>query len=169
MPELASELRSIVRAAAARLRALPPADAARPLAPGKWSAQQVLGHLVDSAANNHGRFVRGAAREDLCFEGYDQEAWVRAQRYERADWALLVALWESYNLHLAWVLEGLAPAALERARAAHTLDAIAWEVVPAGEPATLAYLARDYLGHLCHHLRQIDPTLAPAPRRQRGG
>jgi hypothetical protein len=26
--------------------------------PGKWSRQEILGHLIDSAANNHQRFIR---------------------------------------------------------------------------------------------------------------
>ncbi len=167
MRALPDELRDVVLRAAPRLRALTPQAAGRALAPGKWSPQQVLGHLIDSAANNHGRFVRAASRADLCFDGYDQEEWVRVQRYADADWALLVPLWEAYNLHLAWVLEGIPALELERPRERHSLADTAWEVVPADEPVALAYMARDYLGHLCHHLRQIDPELAPEPRLQR--
>ena len=51
----------------------------------KWSAKQIIGHLVDSAANNHQRFVRAQFSDDLVFPGYDQEEWVRVQRYERSD------------------------------------------------------------------------------------
>jgi hypothetical protein len=47
-----------VDAALVELRSIAEAEAARPLAPGKWSPKQVLGHLIDSAANNHQRFVR---------------------------------------------------------------------------------------------------------------
>ncbi|MEM6381002.1 MAG: DinB family protein, partial [Bacteroidota bacterium] len=39
-------------------------------APGKWSPKQLIGHLIDSASNNHQRFVRANFKDDLCFPGY---------------------------------------------------------------------------------------------------
>jgi len=39
--------------------------------------------------------------------------------------------------------------------------------VPSEEPATLEYFMRDYIGHLRHHLRQIDSALADPPKLQR--
>jgi hypothetical protein len=56
---------------------------------------------------------------------------------------------------------------LGMARSDHNLHQLAWEVVPEDEPVTLEYFMRDYVGHLKHHLRQIDPDLADAPVRQR--
>lgn len=152
---LAQALRDAVEAATPRLDALPDPDA-RP-APGKWSGKETLGHLVDSAANNHARFVRAALTDHLVFEGYDQDAWAALQRYAEADWAALVALWRGYNLHLARVIAGLPADALDRPRARHTLDRIAWQTVPASEPVTLAYFIADYIDHLRHHLAQILP------------
>src|SRR5262249_26546499 len=61
--------------AAPRLRALGEEFVNAPLGPGKWSRKQVLGHLIDSASNNHRRFVEAQRRADLDFEGYDQDAW----------------------------------------------------------------------------------------------
>ena len=164
----AEELRVTVRRAAARLRAMSPKGAARPLAPGKWSPAEVVGHLIDSASHNHQRFVKARFRDDLVFDGYDQDAWVDAQRYRSAPWNELLDLWVSFNLHLARVMESTPAEVLTRPRAAHDLDRLAWEAVPADEPVTLAYFMRDYLGHLQHHLRQIDPSLAEPPARQRG-
>jgi hypothetical protein len=44
-----------------------------------------------------------------------------------------------------------------RSHRRHNLHQIAWQVVPEGEPTTLDYLMRDYVGHLKHHLRQVLP------------
>src|SRR5687767_1320517 len=70
---------------------------------GAWCAREVLGHLVDSACNNHRRFVVGQIAPGTTLDGYDQDAWVRVQRYDAVPWADLVALWSAYNRHLAHV------------------------------------------------------------------
>ena len=144
--------------AAQRLGAVPAARAAR-LVEGGWSAAQILGHLIDSAANNHQRFVRAQFTDHLDFPGYEQEQWVRAQHYESEAWPQLLALWLAYNRHLAHVVAGIAPDVLSRPRARHSLERIAWQTVPASQPATLDYLIRDYLGHLKDHLRQLYAAL----------
>ncbi len=155
MNDIAKELIEIVEAASQRLLDLPETQREAPGSSGAWSAKQVLGHLIDSAANNHPRFVRAQFIDDLLFPGYDQEAWVQAQRYEDEAWPALVELWRAYNRHLAHVLAHIPEAALKRPRHPHTLDKIAWKTVPAGQPATLEYLARDYIGHLNAHLEQL--------------
>ena len=93
MKDVAEDLRSTVDREAARLAAMPAEKARLPIAPGKWSPQEIIGHLVDSASNNHGRFVRAQLHDDLIFPGYDQEAWVRMQDYVSSDWVALIALW----------------------------------------------------------------------------
>ena len=89
------------------------------------------------------------------FAGYNQAQWVADQRYDDEDWPALVQLWRSYNLHLAHVIAHIPDATLKQARTRHTLDAIAWQPVSAGEPATLEYLVNDYMGHLKDHLKQV--------------
>jgi hypothetical protein len=37
------------------LLALPAQATAHPRAPGKWSPREIVGHLIDSASNNHRR------------------------------------------------------------------------------------------------------------------
>lgn len=151
---VAGELRRTVEEATVRLAAVPEAEAERRPAPGKWSRKEIVGHLVDSAANNHQRFVRARFQQDLVFPGYEQDDWVGAQRYQEARWADLVALWRLYNLHLAHVIERIPREVLEKEHRRHNLDRIAWHAVRADEPATLAYFVADYLGHLRHHLAQ---------------
>jgi hypothetical protein len=72
----ASRLREAIEAAYPRLSAISDSDAAISPAPGKWSPKRVIGHLIDSASNNHQRFVRANFADDLIFAGYDQEKWV---------------------------------------------------------------------------------------------
>ena len=79
MDNPAESLRIVVDAASERLMAISEA-ATESRREGEWCAKEVMGHLIDSAANNHTRFVRAQFTDDLVFAGYDQEAWVRVQR-----------------------------------------------------------------------------------------
>src|SRR3954454_25364644 len=112
MQTAASALRERVASAAAWLRAIPEAEAALKPAPEKWSKKEILGHLIDSAANNHQRFVRAQLQDELTFPKYEQEGWARCQDYASADWPLLIELWSAYNRHLALVVERIPPAKL---------------------------------------------------------
>jgi hypothetical protein len=155
MPDIGAELRDAVDRAAPLLLTLDDEVSRRPRAPGKWSPRQIIGHLIDSACNNHGRFVRAQLQDDLVFPGYEQDAWVAVQRYQDVPWAELVALWAAYNRHIARIMSAALESELTRSRARHSLDAIAWQPVPVNRPATLAYFMRDYIGHLHHHLKQV--------------
>ena len=84
-----------IQEAEKQLLAIPEEAAAAGLR--KWSSKQIVGHLIDSAANNHLRFVRAQTINDLMCPGYDQEAWVDAQRYDEESWTNLVQLWSAYN------------------------------------------------------------------------
>src|SRR5580765_1589333 len=96
--------RHVVAAAKPRLAAISDSQAAVPRGQGKWSAKEIVGHLIDSASNNHQRFVRAQFTDDLVCAGYDQDSWVASQRYQSAPWDDLLALWVHFNLHLAPVM-----------------------------------------------------------------
>ncbi len=149
-----AEFRRTIDRAAERLGTFCDSEAGHPTAPGKWSKKEIVGHLIDSAANNHGRFVRAQLQEDLVFPGYDQDAWVRVQRYRDRPWSDLVALWRAYNRHIACVMESADPELVDRVRTSHNLDELAWQAVQRTEPTTLDYFMRNYVAHLEHHLRQ---------------
>ena len=74
-------LLQVVDEAASRMMSIPEEQTGLRPAPGKWSRKEILGHLIDSAVNNQARFVRAQLQDDLVFDGYDQDAWVRVQRY----------------------------------------------------------------------------------------
>jgi hypothetical protein len=155
LQEFLGDFRSTVVNATERLRAISAEESARKSSPDKWSIKEVLGHLIDSAANNHQRFVRAQFTDDLVFPGYEQEKWVSAQKYNDEPWSDMVQLWNSYNLHLAHVIGAIPEATLMRARIRHNLDQIALNPVDTNDPTTLDYFVRDYLVHMKHHLDQI--------------
>lgn len=153
--EIAAHLCERVERAARVLRALPEDQAALRPAPGKWSRKEILGHLVDSASNNHQRFVRARFQDELVFPGYEQDEWVAAQRWQERPWSEIVELWRLLNLHLAHVI-GTTPRELaERVHTRHNLHLRAWKKIAEGAPATLAWFMEDYVGHLEHHLDQV--------------
>jgi len=153
-PTFLADFRQTVDQAVDRLLAFSDDEAASRPAPGKWSRKEIIGHLIDSASNNHGRFVRAQLQDDLIFAGYDQEAWVRTQRYQDRPWTDLVRLWQSFNHHIAAVMDAADPHAVTRPRARHNLDQLAWQSVSAMQSTTLGYFMGDYVDHLKHHLRQ---------------
>ncbi|MCC7013049.1 MAG: DinB family protein [Planctomycetes bacterium] len=154
MHTTAERLRRAVDASLPRWLALTEEQAAEPLAPGKWSRKELLGHLIDSASNNLQRFVRAHFQSDLVFAGYAQDEWIRVQHYGERPLDELVTLWRALNAHIAHVIEHTPLEITERSRLEHNFHQIAWRRVPSGAPATLGYFHADYVGHLEHHLRQ---------------
>jgi DinB family protein len=155
LDDFLGDFRSTVVNATEQLRAISAEQSAQRAAPGRWSIKEVLGHLIDSAANNHQRFVRAQFSDDLVFPGYEQEKWVDAQKYNEESWSDVIQLWSSYNLHLLHVISVIPEATLMRARIRHNLDQIALHPVDQNDPTTLDYFVRDYLVHMKHHLDQI--------------
>ncbi len=123
---------------------------------GEWSAKEVVGHLIDSASNNHQRFVRLQLVDGLDFPDYgaDNEAWVRLQRYRERPWPELLALWRAFNVHLAHVMRSVDPDCLENL----------W-VIDADGSISLHAMMVDYVRHLELHLNQIEAALFAAQRR----
>jgi uncharacterized damage-inducible protein DinB len=155
MPPCAIDLANAIDQALPGLRAVADDASGRRPAPGKWSPREIIGHLIDSASNNHQRFVRASFQDDLVFAGYDQDTWVALQQYQDARWEDLLTLWASFNRHLARVMAVTPTEIRRREHRSHNFDRIAMRPVAAGSPATLEYFMEDYVLHLHHHLRQI--------------
>lgn len=143
-PAIATDLGRTVAQAKPMLAKLTNADTSTRPAPKKWSKKEILGHLLDSASNNHQRFVRASLQGELTFPGYDQDKLVDLQNFSEVEWSFLVDFWASYNRFLAHVLSVL-PASAAKITCHIGNNA----------PATLEFIAEDYVAHLKHHLNQI--------------
>ena len=141
---IASDLEKTVTEVRPLLEKVTDQEASQRPQAGKWSKKEILGHLLDSASNNHQRFVRAALQRELTFPGYSQDALVELQRFIEMEWEFLISFWVSYNLFLAKVLSALPPGA-----------AAVQCSIGKNPPATLEWIAQDYVAHLKHHLNQI--------------
>lgn len=155
MKSFLDDFRQTVERAAARLLEIPEAQSEQPRAEGKWSPKQVIGHLIDSAANNHQRFVRAQFTDELIFPGYAQEDWIRVQHYQEEGWQDLVQLWKSYNQHMAHLMSFVPEETRSQLRTKHNLNELASDSIKVDEPVTLDFFMRDYVDHMKKHLGQI--------------
>lgn len=142
--EILGDFSSRIAAAKRKLLSFTDESASQPLREGGWSRKQLLGHLIDSAANNHQRFVRAQMEDALVSPGYAQESWVETQQYQRVSWNQLVEFWVSYNRHLVHVASCIPAEKLGR-------------LVRVGgdEPAPLELVITGYIAHCEHHLEQL--------------
>ena len=131
----------------ASLLALPPSLADVPWRAGGWTRKQIVGHLLDSAANNRQRFVRATIDGQYFGPGYEQDAWVAAHGYAGESWETLLRWWQAEHEILMAVVDQIPE---ER------LDAIS--VVGDDPPVTLRFLIEDYLRHQRHHFKQLQPA-----------
>jgi hypothetical protein len=144
MHELINEFAQTIAENYIKLSAISNADATAPRAAGKWSPKEIIGHLIDSAANNHQRFVRAQLYDDYDSPGYEQELWVSVQHYQQAAWSDLLLLWKVYNEHLVRIIALIPDEQLRRTFC-----------IAGGDPVTLDYWVEDYLRHMQKHLGQI--------------
>lgn len=116
--------------------------------PDAWTLAEIVGHLIDSAANNHQRFVRLRFSDLEGFPGYDAEPWVQVQQYDGCDFGMLKTLWASYNallLHLA-------------ANTPEEASPREWR--RKSGPLTLEFLVADYYEHMRGHMEHYARRLA---------
>lgn len=155
MQDFLADFRQTLSVAAERFASISEEQSQLPRAAGKWSPKEILGHLIDSAANNHQRFVRAQFTDDLVFAGYEQVEWVDVQRYQDELWRDLVQLWHLYNRHIVHIIEVTPAEQRTKQRTKHNLHQIASDLLQEDEPVTLEWFMRDYLDHMKKHLGQI--------------
>ena len=129
----------------AELLALPPSLADVPWRAGGWTRKQIVGHLLDSAANNRQRFVRAAIDGQYSGPGYEQDAWVAAHGYARESWETLLRWWQTEHEILIALVDHIPEERLESSC-----------VVGDDAPVTLRFLIEDYVHHQQHHFKQLQ-------------
>lgn len=144
MQKIHDEFKKILMESLPRLLAISEMESRTQPSSGKWSKKEILGHLIDSASNNHQRFVRAQLSNEVRLSDYEQEIWVKAQGYQAETWESLVQLWGAYNAHLLHLVS-LIPEEKLRNRC----------FIGEKESVTLEFLIQDYIKHLRHHLAQI--------------
>lgn len=146
---MSSHLAERFRAELGRIRqallAVSPELADVPWRAGGWTRKQIVGHLLDSAANNRQRFVRAAIDGAYAGPTYAQDAWVAAHGYESQAWETLLRWWQAEHEILAAVVDRIPD------------DRLGTDcTVGDNAPVTLRLLIEDYLAHHRHHLDQIE-------------
>lgn len=114
--------------------------------------KQILGHLIDSASNNHQRMIRLQYCKDLLFfpdYQQDNDLWIALQDYQRADWHNLIQLWKFFNLHLIQVIQSVAPGRLN-----------SYWCNFEGTKVTLKEIIEGYLDHLHLHFDEIHALIS---------
>ncbi len=154
---LADLLRNTLAAELPQLSALSEATASvKPNGPESWSPKQELGHLIDSAANNHIRFVRAALEPEISGNAYAQDGWVDLHGYQQRPWTSTVFFWHAYNTFLADLIARIPDENLGTPC-----------TIGSSEPCTLRFLIEDYVLHMQHHidhlLQRAAVTQYPAP------
>ncbi len=112
-------------------------------APGKWSKKEIIGHLIDSATNNHHRFVRGQF-EDIPRVAYDQNKWNESNYYDKIDRTQIISFWTAYNKQLVELMKHIS-----KEKLGNKVNTFGDEIY------TIDYLIDDYVRHLEHHLKQV--------------
>jgi hypothetical protein len=126
------------------LRSLDEQRASIPRGTGKWCPREELGHLIDSASNNHIRFVNGAIQPEYRGPSYAQEDWVRLHGYREMPWDTIVSFWFQYNQLLATLVGNIAEDRLDKKC-----------LIAQGPEVTLGFVIEDYIMHMQHHLDLI--------------
>jgi transcriptional regulator len=110
--------------------------------PTKWSKKEIIGHLIDSATNNHQRFVRGQF-ENIPEISYDQNNWNEFSFYNQIESKQIISFWTIYNKQIIEIVKRIPKENLEK------------QIKIGNNILTLEFLIIDYVEHLEHHLKQI--------------
>ncbi|PWN64888.1 DinB family protein [Chryseobacterium oncorhynchi] len=138
-------LKNIVDTEFQRFQTISEEEWAYKASPEKWSKKEIIGHLCDSAFTNIRRFVVTQYKENENIV-YDQNAWVKAQNYQKVPTSELITLWKSLNYQIVHVVENIPDEALQK-----TCDTTKTEP----QVFTLKFIIKDYIDHLQHHLETI--------------
>jgi len=138
------QLRTLINEIPPRLNKLPLSQLELKPSASKWSPKEELGHLLDSAANNHQRIVRAQLEDKPRMPGYDGNVWVELHAYQQRNWQEMIELWRALNKQLLAAAEAVPNSAWSRTC-----------TIADSKPLTLKFVFEDYIDHMTHHLQHI--------------
>ena len=133
-----------------KLKQISSEDLLKRSAPGKWSKQEIFGHLVDSALNNLKRFTEiQILPQPYSVISYPQNELVIVNDYQNLPLQHLLDLWQTLNRQIVVVVKNI------------PIEKLDYPVDPqyeSKELKTLSWIICDYVAHMEHHFRQIFST-----------
>lgn len=155
MPENYSKFILIINDSEKSLLQISDEESSVKKSPTKWSKKEILGHLIDSAGINQNRFLIAVFKDNLIFETYNQDEWVKLHQYNNQNWGNLIQLWKLLNLQIAEVVQNIQVEKKLANTVIHNFDKICFIIVESNQESNLDYLINDYITHMEHHLKQI--------------
>jgi len=119
----------------------------------KWTLKEMVGHLIDSASNNHQRFIRLQIDKRIDLPGYEAEEWNSKTKVTTFDYINLVNLWKLYNDYLIHIIEVMDPMSLKNV----------W--VSSNGEKELQYIVKDYFSHIMWHEALFKERMEEIKRR----
>lgn len=127
------------------------------LSPDKWTLKEIVGHLIDSASNNHQRFIRFQINDSLEFPDYDKDQWLSAFNYNTMKLSELITLHKSFNDLIAMLIKAADKKSLKKR----------WNI-NGGETASITFkeLMLHYLEHCTTHFIHFADRLNEIEKSQ---
>jgi len=149
MRDVYLELKSIINGFYNEYKGLDNKIASKRPGVDKWTLKEIVGHLIDSASNNHQRFVRLQIVGELIFPDYgkDNSRWIEIQKYNELDFSDIVLLWKQYNVLIGNIVKEVDESKLDNC----------WKLD--GDKITLKDLIIDYVRHIKDHIKHFEETL----------
>jgi hypothetical protein len=150
MENVYNELELVVNAFYKKYKDLDNKNTSKRLSADKWTLKEIIGHLIDSASNNHQRFVRLQIVDELIFPGYgkDNSKWLEIEKYNELNFSDIMLLWKQYNVLLGNIIKEVDESKLENR----------W-INSEGDKKALRDLMIDYVRHLKDHTQHFEQTL----------
>ncbi|HQQ24246.1 MAG TPA: hypothetical protein PLH15_10445 [Spirochaetota bacterium] len=114
----------------------------------KWTLKEMIGHLIDSASNNHQRFIRLQTEKEIIFPYYDPEEWKNISKVNIFDCSQLISFWKNYNDFLIHIITNINPSNLTNI----------WKTSEGNK--SLGFLVSDYFSHMKIHYNMFEERAA---------
>ena len=121
------------------------------LSQDKWTLKEIIGHLIDSASNNHQRFIRLQLSHDIEFPDYNKDEWLEIQNHQNMQFSDLLNLFVYFNMLMVNIISNIDESSL------NNKWHVAWD--ENSSFITLENLIIHYISHLEYHLNHFKERL----------